>query len=164
VQETQVAGPLMAGPDGTATDICSAAIPDTEASLLAAANEQLRSQVAQLKGQLSAAAAWQDEVRAMRCQLAGMEAAVADSEAARQGQEQDLTATLQQREQELLATSARLAATEAQLGALNGGCQLMAREAYGHGQPRPAVELLAAFALSQAQLTAALTEAAALLA
>jgi hypothetical protein len=131
------------------------------ASELAAANAALQENVAELAGQLAAAAAWQEEVAAVRRQLDGMAAAVADSEAERAQREAELAAQLAERERQLLAASASLAAAEAQLDALAGGGRGRGCAAAGL---RPAGELLAALGISQAQLAAALGEAAALLA
>lgn len=139
------------------------AVPAGEVAELAEANLQLQEQVEALSCQLSAAAEWQREVHSMQGELASMQAAVADSEAARQQAESELGCLLQQREAELMEATARLAAAEAQLAALQG-----ASAAGGGGlggvQWRPAAEVLAEFAVSHAQVTAALAEAATLLA
>ena len=121
------------------------------------------SQVEELGAQLAAAAEWQAEVAGMREGLEEMQAAVAESEAARQAAQVELGGALQQREGELMQATARLAAAEAQLAALQGCAGGGALAGFAPGL-RPAGELLAAFTISQAQLSAALAEAAALLA
>lgn len=136
---------------------------------LAAQNEELLVQLEEAGGQLAAAAAWQAEVRAVQEQLAAMQSAVAESEAARQQQEEETAELLRQRDGELVEATARLAAAEAQLVALAGysGAGLAGDCSGGQGGTqhlRPTAQLLAEFAVTNAQLVAALGEAAALLA
>ena len=115
------------------------------------------SEVAQLRSQ---AATWQQEAGDARLQLAGMQQAAAAAESAHQQHAARLGGQVQRREAELADVSARLARAQAQLAVLQSG---------SGGEPLllqlcPTAELLARCAVSHTQLTAALSDAAYLLA